>query len=139
MTNCPCCGHAVEESDQLAWDANTRTFIGHSRAVRFTGVQARVFDAIWRARNRGGIQDRESFMQAVYGHDADGGPENLNIINVYLTQIRKLMKQTGYTISYKYRINHGYALAGYNLTAIGASHEVKTDRRVPAADLASAR
>jgi hypothetical protein len=108
------CGGELGD-DQLAWDADSRVFIAGGKAVRFTDTLARLFDAIWRSRRRGGLHDREVLMQAVYGHKASGGPEDMNVVNVHLTAARRLLAGTGYTISYVKNWNRGQTCAGYNL------------------------
>lgn len=94
---CPTCGATLR--DQFAWDGEARTFVGGGIPIRFTKREAVVFDALWRARNRGGIHTLEEFAARAYESDRDGGPESLTTISVHLAHIRLKLKGSGYTIT----------------------------------------
>jgi hypothetical protein len=70
---CPTCGVAL--NDRLGWSLDRRTFIVDDIAIRFTRREALIFDALWRARDRGGIQNIWQFLQIAYADEIDGGPD----------------------------------------------------------------
>jgi DNA-binding response OmpR family regulator len=106
---CPTCG--ADLHDEVSWNAETRTFLVDGQTVRFTKTQGLIFDALWRARKRGGIQEREQFMQAAYADDIDGGPECSSTLSVHLWRIRKMLEPTPYTVS----MNFGRPRGGWNI------------------------
>lgn len=107
---CPTCGAALR--DQFAWDGEARTFIGGRNSVRFSKREAVIFEALWRARNRGGIHSLEEFAARAYEGDRDGGPESLTIISVHLAHMRLKLNGSGYTITR----NVGRPRVGYRVT-----------------------
>jgi DNA-binding response OmpR family regulator len=109
---CPTCGH--ELLDQFAWDLDERTFVAGGVAVRFTKFQAKLFDAIWRMRFKGGIRDREHFMSLVYGDDPDGGSEAFTVISVHVAHVREKLIPTGHTLT----LNFGSPRRGWRLVKI---------------------
>lgn len=110
---CPTCGGPLR--DLFSWSLSERTLIANGMAVRFKPGKARIIDALWRARHRGGgIETLEQFMAAVYGGDPDGGPETFGSISVQLSGIRKTLAQVGLTIT----LNQGNPKRGYRLVPL---------------------
>jgi DNA-binding response OmpR family regulator len=95
---CPTCGAKLPDEAALKWDIRSRVFINGNVAVRFTPREARVFDALWRARHIGGIETRGRFIQLAYADDLDGGPNSDQTLSVHLVHIRQKLKGSGYTI-----------------------------------------
>ena len=109
---CPTCG--AELHDEVQWDFERRVFIGGGVAVRFTPTRAKIIDAIWRERLRGGVQSVIQLMAMVYADDPDGGPLNDNVLSVHLHHIRRELAATGYTIT----MNMGMPRIGYRLAKL---------------------
>jgi hypothetical protein len=62
-------------------------------------MESKMMDALWRARNRGGIMSREAFMAAAFCNDVDGGPLDINAISVRLIHIRQKLAACGFTVT----------------------------------------
>jgi len=107
---CPTCG--AELADQVSYDSENRTFIANGASVRFSPGQAEVFNAIWRARQRGGITSMERLAEVAWADRMDGGPGSYNTVSVQLVHIRSRLAATGYTITR----NIGRPKEGYRLT-----------------------
>lgn len=108
---CPTCGAKLEK--QFAWSDADRTFTTPIGRARFTKIHAAIFNAIWRA-GKGGIHDRERFMEAVYGDRPEGGPEGFNTLSVHLIRLRERLEPVGYTITH----NMGNPRRGWRLVKI---------------------
>ena len=70
MSVCNCCGHPI---------------VGDDVSETLTPLQQRIFNGIKRA-GAAGISARD-LMDIVYADDANGGPENTNIISVVINQM----------------------------------------------------
>lgn len=98
METCPICGTPIPKGLE-AWDLEQRTFVSNGVAVRFGRIRFKVFDALWKTRNKGGVQSRERLALMVYGDDPDGGPLYLTALSQAMRGIRLQLKPTGYTIT----------------------------------------
>lgn len=96
---CTCCGRPMPTKTPLTWDLKSRTLTSQIGAVRLSPRKAIYIDALYRARNRGGIQTRAELMDAVYADKEDGGPDDFVTGSVHLNQIRKKIEPVGWTIS----------------------------------------
>lgn len=107
---CPTCGAPLPKQLEV-WDFQCRTFIGGGVAVRFSKLQAKIFNAIWHARHSGGIQTREALTEIVYANDVNGGPIASCNLSQYIRVMRQGLRPTGYTITK----NVGNPRVGYRL------------------------
>lgn len=79
---CECCGQALP-----------RDFLLVDSEILLRGNQRVIWEAVLKA-GRYGI-DRDRLFQLLYGHDPDGGPENMNIVSVNVYMINKKIKKLG--------------------------------------------
>lgn len=109
---CPTCGAPLV--DQYSFDYERGVFIVDGKSVRFTPAQARLINAIWKYRHRGGIPNLERFAQIAYADLVDGGPDTLNVISIHLSHIRHKLARVGYTVTQ----NKGRPKSGFRLERI---------------------
>lgn len=93
--NCPCCNQPLPDTD-VRWDPRTRVLARKGEAVKLSGIQARVFDVLWRAQPE--RVPTKSIFERVYADDPDGGPESPNIVAVVLCRVRKMVAPLGVEI-----------------------------------------
>lgn len=115
---CPLCGSGLV--DQFAWNREARVFVGNGQSVRFTEKQGCIVDALWRARNRGGIPSLRAFADLAWAHLEDGGAESLNDVSVHVINCRKKLQKIGFTIT----PNVGRPRQGFKLVRMADSAEV---------------
>jgi hypothetical protein len=85
---CPLCGCALKEID-LTWLPEARFIKRGNSAVLLSRNQARFFNVVWRARQRGAGATREMIMDALYFDDPNGGSASPNIVSVMASAIRR--------------------------------------------------
>ena len=78
---CECCGHPIPDNGVRA---------------KLTPMQRRILDAVERAGTAGA--SRTQIMEWVYADNADGGPENQNILNVQRTNMAAALYRFGLEI-----------------------------------------
>lgn len=86
--HCPCCGGPLPPSG-ATWNNDARTLVTPAGAVFFTPLEARIVDALWRARRSGRWLSREDLMDAMYADDPEGGSDCVKTVAVYIWRIRR--------------------------------------------------
>ena len=94
---CPCCGQTVSALP-LQWRAESKTLIGPSGALCLTRSEAVIFSLLWDAHEIGHSVTRTEMFNELYGLDPAGGPEDDNIISVFLSSLRKRLAPFGIQI-----------------------------------------
>lgn len=97
-TCCPTCGQLLADTPHR-FDEVSRVFTANGAAVRFTPKESDIFGAIWRARNRGGVDGLSRLRDLAYANDIDGGSECASTVSVVLGRIREKLRPTGYTVT----------------------------------------
>ena len=106
---CPCCGGPIAGL-ALAWIVEARLLVGCGRAIELPPREAQLFGALWKARRSAQRLTSEAIFAWIFAEDADGGPENWNVVRVYVWRLRKKLRGSGIAIDFVPGRGYGYRL-----------------------------
>lgn len=98
VKSCPCCGTPIDADASLSWTVENRLLVGRGHVVQIPRVQAKVFDALWKARSRFVGLSQEELMSIVYAGDPSGGPASRKVVSVHVMNLRKTLEPFGLTV-----------------------------------------
>jgi len=88
MLECPCCGQSVEDLDIWPIVMKDGGLLVDGKYVRLTSHQRRIVERL--LESRGIAVSREQIVEAMYGHDPNGGALTASkMVDVMVFQIRK--------------------------------------------------
>ena len=99
LAKCPACGNLIRDRS-LRWSAADRTLMKDGWVVTFSKLESRLFDAVFKNRNKGVWLDREQMAHLIYFDDVNGGPTAVDVsISQFVHRVRKKIKPFKLSIS----------------------------------------
>lgn len=95
---CPCCGANIDEDASLSWTPGNRLLVGRGHVAQIPRVQAKVFDALWKARSRFVGISQDEMRSIIYSDDPSGGPASRTVVSVHVMNLRKTLQPFGLTV-----------------------------------------
>lgn len=83
---CPCCGEPLK-APSLRWYRRARVLVWDSDATVLTDREARMWDALWNARNQGKLASN-ALLGIMFKDDPEGGPVSLSQVSILASRIR---------------------------------------------------
>lgn len=111
VSKCPCCDGPLFDRE-IRWLRDSRVLVVGDKAVKFSKIEARMFDCLWLGRERGGDASTAALHHAAYFDDPNGGAECASIVSVFIFKIRSALKPLGLSVSADQQRGAFYRLTG---------------------------
>ena len=98
VKSCPCCGAPIDIDASLSWTPENRLLVGRGHVAQIPKMQAKIFDALWRARPRFVGISQDEMRAIVYADDPSGGAGSRNVVSVNVMNLRKTLAPFGLTV-----------------------------------------
>jgi hypothetical protein len=95
--SCPFCGGKLIDREMM-WLLESRVLVAGDKAIRFSPIETRIFDAMFRAWKHGHGLSGRNLLDAMYADRADGGPEGHKYVSIAISKMRKFLGPLRMTI-----------------------------------------